>query len=67
MSLEVASEPAITTDPGQGALDDPSFWQNDEVMQFGALDDLELPGAGIGNDLCDPRPLIGGISEELDD
>lgn len=36
-------------------------------MQFGALDDFELPSAGIGNDLCDPWPLIGGIGEDLGD
>jgi hypothetical protein len=67
VSLEVASESAIASDPGEGAFDDPSFWQNDEGMQFGALDDFELPAAGIGNDLCDPRSLVGGIGKELGD
>src|SRR5258708_11718575 len=67
VSLEVASEPAIARDPGKGALDDPSLGQDDELVGFTPLDDFKLPSTGIGNDLCDPWPLIGGISEELGD
>ena len=67
VSLEVSSEPAVTTDPGEGAFDDPSLGQNDEVVQFGALDDFELPSACISDDLCGPRPLIAGVGEDLGD
>jgi hypothetical protein len=67
VSLEVASEPAIASDPGKGALDDPSLGQDDELVGFTPFDDFKLPSTGIGNDLCDPWPLIGGISEELGD
>lgn len=67
VSLEVAGEPSVARDPGEGALDDPSLGQNDEGVHLGALDDFEVPGAGIGNDRCDPRSLIGSIGEQLDD
>jgi hypothetical protein len=67
VSFEVASEPAITSYPGEGALDDPSLGQDDELVGFTTFDDIEFPSTGIGNNLCDPRPLIGGISEELGD
>src|SRR5258707_635466 len=67
VSLEVASEPAIASDPGKGALDDPSLGQDDELVGFTPFDDFKLPSPGIGNDLCDPWPLIGGISAELGD
>jgi hypothetical protein len=67
VSLEVASEPAIASDPGKGALDDPSLGQDDELVGFTPFDDFKLLSTGIGNDLCDPWPLIGGISEELGD
>ena len=67
VSFEVASEPAIMSYPGEGALDDPSLGQDDELVGFTTFDDIEFPSTGIGNNLCDPRPLIGGISEELGD
>ena len=34
-------------------------------MCFGALDDLQLPGAGRGNDLSNSGSLIAGIGEDL--
>src|SRR6266478_4157683 len=56
VSLEVASEPAIASDPGKGALDDPSLGQDGELVGFTPFDDFKLPSTGIGNDLCDPWP-----------
>ena len=53
VSLEVTGESAVAADPGEGALDDPSLGQDDEFVQLGALDDFELPRAGIGDDLSD--------------
>jgi hypothetical protein len=67
VALEVAGEPAVAADPGQGALDDPSLGQDDEPVQFGTFDDFELPGAGIGDDLGNRGPLIAGVGEDLPD
>ena len=36
-------------------------------MQLGALDDFELPRAGVGDDLGDRGPLIAGVGEDLPD
>lgn len=36
-------------------------------MGLGAFDDLDLPGADVGDDLGDARPLVSGIGEELYD
>ena len=56
VALEVAREAAIVADPGEGSFDDPSFGQDDELVQFVALDDLDLPpaGPGDGGGLCGP-------------
>ena len=34
-------------------------------MRFGSLDDLQLPGAGRGNNLGNPGSLITGVGEDL--
>lgn len=34
-------------------------------MRLGALDDFDLPSAGIGDDLGDAWPLVARIGEEL--
>ena len=34
---------SASVEPGDGALDDPSFWQDDEGVQFVALDDFDDP------------------------
>jgi hypothetical protein len=36
-------------DPGERALDNPAFGQDDEAMRLVAFDDLQLPGAGLGD------------------
>lgn len=36
-------------------------------MRLGALDDFDLPGGDVGDDLSDARPLVAGIGEQLDD
>lgn len=61
----VLCEASAPTQPGEGALDDPAFWQNLEAdCVVGALDDLPLPGAkdlhGGGRD----RSLIAAIGED---
>ena len=67
VAFEVSRQPTVATDPGEGALDDPSLWQNDELVLFGSCDDLQLPTAGIGHDLGHPRSPIAGIGEYLGD
>ena len=51
-------------DPGERSLDDPAFGEHDEAMQFVALDDRQLPGAGFGDSGRSFCSLIGGISED---
>ena len=48
IALEIACQAAIAADPGQGAFDDSARRQDDEFVQFIALDDLEHPTAGPG-------------------
>ena len=36
-------------DPGERSLDDPAFGKHGEAMLFIALDDRQLPGAGLGD------------------
>ena len=64
ISLEIARQAAIAADPGQGAFDDPALGQDDEFVQFVALDDLEHPTAAPGCGLRGARSLIAGIGED---
>ena len=64
VTLEIACQSAISTEPGEGALDDPAFGNDDEAMQFAALDDLQGPGSGLGDGRGCLRPLIAGIGED---
>jgi hypothetical protein len=47
--LPVPGEPAASVEPCDGAFDDPSFGQDDEGVQFVALDDLDDPVAAFGS------------------
>jgi hypothetical protein len=51
-------------DPGECSLDDPAFGKHDEAMQFIALDDRQLPGAGLGDGGRGLLPPVPGISED---
>ena len=64
VSLEIACQAAIAADPCQGAFDDPTLGQDDEFVQFVALDDLEHPTAGAGSRSRAARSLIAGICED---
>ena len=64
VSLEIARQAAIAADPGQGSFDDPALGQDDEFVQFVALDDLDHPMAGAGSGSCDAWSLIAGIGED---
>ena len=52
-------------DPGERSLDDPAFGKHGEAMQFIALDDRQLPGAGLGDGgrgLLPPLPASAKIN-----
>ncbi len=64
VALEVAGQAAVAADPGEGALDDPALGQDDEAMGIAALDDLQGPRAGLGNDPGHLWPLVAGVGED---
>ena len=67
VALEVAGQAAVAADPGKGALDDPALGQDDEAMGIAALDDLQGPRAGFGDNLGHLRPLIAGVGKDAFD
>jgi hypothetical protein len=64
IAFEVAGEAAVAADPGKGALDDPAFGQDDEAMGIAALDDLQGPRAGLGNDPGHLWSLVAGVGKD---
>src|SRR5260370_34052915 len=63
IALEVARQAAVSTDPGEGAFDDPALGKNDEAMPLGSLDDFQPPGTALC-DGCDRlRSLVAGVRE----
>lgn len=64
VALEIARQASVAADPGEGALDDPTLGEDDEAMQFGSLDDLQRPGAGLGYGGGERRALIAGVGED---
>ena len=64
ISLEITRQAAIAADPGQGSFDDPALGQDDELVQFVALDDLEHPTTGAGSHSRGAWSLIAGIGED---
>ena len=64
VALEIARQAAIAADPGQGAFDDPAPGQDDEFVQFIALDDLKHPTTGAGSRSRGAWSLIAGIGED---
>ncbi len=64
MTFEVFGEPPAATDPGEGAFDDPAFWDNHEAMQVAALDDLDAPPAGCSDSPRRFWSLIAGVGED---
>ena len=67
VALEVAGQAAVAADPGKGALDDPAFGQDDEAMGIAALDDLQGPGTGLGDQLGHLWSLVSGIGKNAFD
>ena len=64
VAFEVARQASIATDPCQSSFDDPAFGQDDEVVSFSALNDLEHPAARVSGRLCGLRSLISGVGED---
>ena len=62
--LPVPGEPSTPVEPCNGAFDDPAFGQDDEGMQFVALDDLDDPVAAFGSGQRDARSLISGVCKD---
>ena len=67
VTLEVAGQAAVAADPGKGTLDDPSLGQDDKAMGIAALDDLQGPGSGFGDDLRHFWSLIPGVGKDAFD
>ncbi len=49
--------------PGECSFDDPALGQDDEAMEIGTLDDLDLPTSRRGNSLRHFGTLIAAVSE----
>ena len=64
IALEVTRQASVVADPGKRAFNDPALGQDDEAMAFAAFDDLQLPGAALGNRSGGLCPLIAGIGED---
>jgi hypothetical protein len=64
VALEVARQATVVADPGERALDDPALGQDDESMRLVAFDDLQLPGAALGDGGGRPGSLIASIGED---
>lgn len=60
----ILGEPSAAVEPGNGAFHDPSFWQDDEGVQFIALDNLDDPIAAAGGGQCGVRPTIACVGKD---
>jgi len=67
MTLEVFGQATAASDPGEGALDDPTLGEDDEAMKLATRDDLDLPGSGACNRGGELRPAIAGVGENAFD
>ena len=64
VALEVARETTVVADPSERALDNPALGQDDEAMRLVAFDDLQLPGADLGDGGGRLGSLIASIGED---
>ena len=60
----VPGEPSTPVEPCNGVFDDPAFGQDDEGVQFVALDDLDDPVAAFGSGQRDARSLLSGVYKD---
>src|SRR5690348_13353909 len=66
VAFVVARQAAIAADPYLASLDDPRLGHDNELVQFGELDDLDYPAAVVrgGHAACS---LVARIGEDLHD
>jgi hypothetical protein len=64
MTLVVARQSPVLADPCQGALDDPSLRQDDEVMAVAATHDLKHPSASPSDGGLHLAALVTGIADD---
>ncbi len=62
--LPILGESSTAIKPGNAALDDPAFGQNDEGVQLVALDDFDNPMAAAGGGECGARPPIARVGKD---
>jgi hypothetical protein len=60
----ILCQPSAAIEPRKGALGDPSFWQDDEGVQFVALYDFDDPVAGSRGGQCSARSAIACIGKD---
>ena len=65
--LPILGQPSASVEPRNGALDDPSLRQDDEGVQFVALDDFDDPIAAPGGGRCGARSAIACVGEDAHD
>ncbi len=64
--FEILGEPAIATEPGEGALDHPSPGQEVEALRgIETLDDLDRPLAKLLQRLLELRSGIAAVGEDM--
>ncbi len=64
--FEILGEPAIVTEPGEGALHHPSPGQELEALRgIGTLDDLQRPLAKLLQRLLELRSGIGTVGDDM--
>src|ERR1700730_11208359 len=65
-SLEILGQAAVSIEPGEGSLDDPSPWhQLKDGRVGGAFDDLDGPVAESGEGVTQVGAVIDGVGEEM--
>ena len=64
VAFKVACQAPVAADPSEGSLDDPALGQDDERVQFGALNDFDNPTVRATSGLRHTWSLIAGIGED---
>jgi hypothetical protein len=64
MTFEVFGQASAASDPGEGALDDPTLGEHDEAVKLATRDDADLPGSSARSRRSQLRPAISGIRED---
>jgi hypothetical protein len=67
VAFEVSGKTAVARNPGERTFDRPSSWQDDEAVRLCALDDLELPCTGLGDNRRPLRSLVAAVGEDAFD